>query len=116
MTRLGTWLKMLGVGTVISVGGPMFVQYIRPSEEELFKKYNPELQKKSLENRERREKEFDDYVNKLKEWSKSDKSIWFAAKEEEARRRAAMESQASRANEEERIQREEMRRELQGRN
>lgn len=24
-------------GTVISVGGPMFVQYIRPSEEELFK-------------------------------------------------------------------------------
>ncbi|KAL1970205.1 hypothetical protein VTN77DRAFT_5365 [Rasamsonia byssochlamydoides] len=116
MTRPVTWLKMAAVGLVLCVGGPMFVQYIRPTEEELFKRYNPELQKKSLENRERREKEFDDYVNKLKEWSKSDKSIWFAAKEEEARRRAAMESQVSRAKEEERIQREEMRRELQGGN
>ena len=37
-------------------------------------KYNPELQKASIENRDRREKEYDDYVNKLKEWSKSDKS------------------------------------------
>jgi CBP4 len=37
-------------------------------------RYNPELQRKSLENRDRREQEFDEYVNKLKEWSKSDKS------------------------------------------
>jgi len=40
-------------------------------------RYNPELQKRSLEERERRQQEFDDYVNKLKEWSKSDKSSMF---------------------------------------
>lgn len=37
------------------------------------KKYNPELQKRSLENRYEKQKEFDDFVTKLKEYSKSDK-------------------------------------------
>ena len=47
---------------------------MQPTEEELFQRYNPELQKKSLERRYERQKEFDDYVTKLKEYSKSDKS------------------------------------------
>lgn len=61
-------------GAVICIGGPAFVQSIRPTDEELFKRYNPELQKRSLEEGDRRAQEFDDYVNRLKQWSKSDKS------------------------------------------
>ncbi|KAJ9210812.1 hypothetical protein DTO166G4_7583 [Paecilomyces variotii] len=114
MSRAVTWMKMAGAGIVLCVGGPAFVQYIRPTEEELFKRYNPELQKKSLENRERREKEFDDYVTKLKEWSKSDKSIWVSAQEDADRKRAEMEARTVRAKEEARIQKEEMRKELLG--
>lgn len=56
------------------VGGPALVEYIRPSDEELRKRYNPDLQKRSVEQGDRRAQEFDDYVTKLKEWSKSDKS------------------------------------------
>jgi hypothetical protein len=64
-------------GAVICVGGPALVQSIRPTDEELFKRYNPELQKRSLEEGDRRAQEFDDYVNRLKQWSKSDKSsMW----------------------------------------
>jgi len=36
-------------------------------------RYNPELQKRSLENRQGRQQDFDNFVNKLKEYSKSDK-------------------------------------------
>lgn len=52
----------------------MFVQSIRPTDEELFQRYNPELQRRSIEEGPRRAQEFVDYTNKLKEWSKSDKS------------------------------------------
>lgn len=53
------------------------VEYIRPTDEELRKRYNPDLQKRSAEQGDRRAQEFDDYVTKLKEWSKSDKSsMW----------------------------------------
>ncbi len=48
--------------------------YLTPTDEELFQKYNPELQKRSLEGRYERQKEFDDFVTKLKEDSKSSKS------------------------------------------
>lgn len=51
-------------------------------------RYNPELQKRSLENREQKQQDFDNFVNKLKEYSKSDKPIWAAAAEDEARTRA----------------------------
>lgn len=61
-------------GIAVSVGGPAFVEYIRPTDEELRKRYNPDLQKRAAEQGSRREQEFDDYVMKLKEWSKSDKS------------------------------------------
>ncbi|KAH8166956.1 hypothetical protein CIB48_g1261 [Xylaria polymorpha] len=83
--RLVTWLKMLAVGGGVCVGGPAFVMWIQPTDEELFKKYNPELQKKSLERRYERQKEFDDFVTQLKEYSKSDKPIW-TVQEEAARK------------------------------
>lgn len=47
--------------------------WLTPTEEELRSKYNPELRKKSLENIEEKQQEFDDFVMKLKEYSKSDK-------------------------------------------
>jgi hypothetical protein len=46
---------------------------VQPTEEELFQRYNPELQKRSLEGRLQREQEFDEFVRKLKEYAKSDK-------------------------------------------
>jgi hypothetical protein len=46
---------------------------VQPTDEELFQKYNPELQKRSLERRFERQQEFDDFVTRLKEYSKSDK-------------------------------------------
>jgi len=55
------------------VGGPAFVMWVTPTDEELFQKYSPELKRKSLERRVEREQEFDDFVAKLKEYSKSDK-------------------------------------------
>lgn len=65
----------------------MLVSYLSPSEEELFLKYNPELQKRSLQNRMSRQEDFDNFVGKLKEYSKSDKPIWEAAVETEKNRR-----------------------------
>jgi hypothetical protein len=56
-----------------AVGGPALIYYISPTEEELFLKYNPDLQKRSLENRIGRQEDFDNFVGKLKEYSKSDK-------------------------------------------
>ena len=38
-----------------------------------FQRFNPDLQKRNLENRERRQQDFDDFVMRLKEYSKSDK-------------------------------------------
>lgn len=55
------------------VGGPAFVMWVSPTDEELVKKYNPDLQRRSREGRYERQKEFDDFVMKLKEYSKSDK-------------------------------------------
>ncbi|OJJ43033.1 hypothetical protein ASPZODRAFT_169626 [Penicilliopsis zonata CBS 506.65] len=114
MSRAGTWLKMLIAGAAVTIGGPAFVQYIRPTDEELFKRYNPDLQRRSLEEGERRAQEFDEYVTKLKEWSRSDKSIWLAAQEQEEQKRVQVEAQRAQAKDEARIQREEMRKELLG--
>jgi hypothetical protein len=63
-----------------AVGGPALIYYVSPTEEELFLKYNPDLQKRSLENRIGRQQDFDNFVVKLKEYSKSDKPSmphWF---------------------------------------
>lgn len=53
------------------------MEYIRPSDQELFNRFSPDIQQKSLEEGPRRAREFDEYVGKLKEWSKSDKSSMF---------------------------------------
>jgi hypothetical protein len=47
--------------------------WLTPTEEELFSRYNPELQRRSLENRQQKQEEFDNFVTRLKEYSKSDK-------------------------------------------
>lgn len=47
--------------------------YVSPSEEELFLKYNPELQKRSLENRREKQEDFDQFVGKLKQYSMSNR-------------------------------------------
>ncbi|KAL1960526.1 hypothetical protein VTO42DRAFT_7825 [Malbranchea cinnamomea] len=87
MPSAAAWVKMLTLGTGICIGGPLLVNYLRPSEEELFKRFNPDLQRRNLENRERRQQEFDDFVTKLKEYSKSDKPIWEVMREEEERKK-----------------------------
>ena len=51
--------------------------WLTPTEEELFAKYNPELQKRSLENRQQKQEDFDQFVRRLKEYSKSDKPSEF---------------------------------------
>ena len=83
---------------ILSVGGPAALFYFQPTDEELFKvpdpsihpfqlaiqipsnyhsptnqKYNPDLQRKSLEGRQERQQDFDNFVTKLKEYSKSDR-------------------------------------------
>jgi len=60
-------------GAAISVGGPYLTMKLIPTQEELFKRYNPDLQKRSLENKDKREQEFDDFVSMIKQASKSDK-------------------------------------------
>jgi len=65
----------------------MLVWYLTPTEEQLFKRYNPDLQRRSLENRQERQQDFDDFVTKLKEYSKSSKPIWEVAKEDEQRKK-----------------------------
>ncbi|EKG18073.1 CBP4 domain-containing protein [Macrophomina phaseolina MS6] len=92
MPGAGLWLRMLSAGAVLCIGGPALVYYVSPTEEELFKRYNPELQKRSLENRIGKQQDFDDFVNRLKEYSKSDKPIWEAA-DEAQRKHSALQRQ-----------------------
>lgn len=40
---------------------------------DLSQRYNPELQRRSLENRQGKQQDFDTFVNKLKEYSKDEK-------------------------------------------
>lgn len=51
----------------------MLTMYVMPTDEELFKKYNPELQKRSLERRAERQQEINDWVENLKRQSRSKK-------------------------------------------
>ncbi|KAI9844078.1 MAG: assembly factor cbp4 [Sclerophora amabilis] len=84
----GLWAKLIAASALMMVGGPALIHYVTPTEEELFKRYNPDLQRRSLEGRETRQREFDDFVARLKEHSKSDKPIWVVAAEEDARMKA----------------------------
>jgi hypothetical protein len=96
------------------IGGPALVIYVIPSEEELFLRYNPELQKRSLENRIGKQQDFDHFVTKLKEYSKSDKPIWEAAAEDERRIRAGKLAEQASLMDEVRRRKEEIRKETGG--
>ena len=85
MSRGGMYAKMAGVFLACSIGGPAIMYYVTPSEGELFKRFNPELQKRNLEMREEREKNYKDFAAKMIEYSKSDQPIWAA--EEQARQK-----------------------------
>ncbi|RDA93835.1 hypothetical protein CP533_6409 [Ophiocordyceps camponoti-saundersi (nom. inval.)] len=92
-------------------GGPALTMYLMPTEDELRKRYNPDLRKKSIETREEREQDFDEFVTRLKTYSKSDKPIWVAMKEDEQRRKlAALEAGKTQQREAD-ARRDEMRRE-----
>lgn len=80
------YAKMLGVFALCSIGGPAIMYYVTPSEGELFQRFNPDLQKRNLEMRDERERNYKDFAAKMIEYSKSDKPIWIA--EEESRQKA----------------------------
>ncbi|EXJ80246.1 hypothetical protein A1O1_08388 [Capronia coronata CBS 617.96] len=63
------------------------VRPVTPAEGELFKKFNPELQKRNLELRDKRQQDYQEFLDQLKEYSKSDKPIWVAAAEAQAKAR-----------------------------
>ncbi|EGD85021.1 hypothetical protein H112_08745 [Trichophyton rubrum D6] len=75
-----SWAKMLVGGAVLIIGGPAMVDYLRPTDEELFKRFNPEIQKRNLENRERRQQEFDHFMTQLKERTSSSRNMWDTSK------------------------------------
>ncbi|KAK5723324.1 Assembly factor cbp4 [Elasticomyces elasticus] len=71
---------MAAAGGIMCIGGPALIYYVTPTEEALFlnlQKYNPELQKRSLERRKEKQEDFDNFVGRLKEYSKSDKPSKF---------------------------------------
>ncbi|KAI9863163.1 MAG: assembly factor cbp4 [Trichoglossum hirsutum] len=129
MPNPGTYAKMIAAGALLCIGGPALVYYVSPSEDELFKvlgtalpslarlltsgiqRYNPELQKRSLQDREKRQEEFDNFVTKLKEYSKSNKPIWDVAAEEERKGRAKQALEQQRIAEELQKRRDELKRE-----
>jgi hypothetical protein len=82
--------------------------YVTPAEGEVFKRFNPDLQKRNLELREQRLKNNEEFVSKLIEYSKSDKPIWVVAAEEEKREKAERASRAA----DERADRERIREEM----
>ncbi|OAA75402.1 cbp4 [Akanthomyces lecanii RCEF 1005] len=86
-TNWGLWAKVIIAGVGVSVGGPALTYWVVPTEEELRSRYNPDLLKKSIEGRAEREAEFNNFVTKLKEYSKSDKPIWTVIQEEEENRK-----------------------------
>lgn len=83
----GLWTKVIVAGIGVSVGGPALTYWVVPTEEELRARYNPDLLRKSIEGRAEREAEFNDFVTRLKAYSKSDKPIWTVIKEEEERQK-----------------------------
>lgn len=60
-------------GSILCIGGPLLTMWLMPTEEELFLRYNPELQRRSLENRQQKQEDFDQFVRRLTEYNKSDK-------------------------------------------
>ncbi|KAL9053077.1 MAG: hypothetical protein Q9162_004999 [Coniocarpon cinnabarinum] len=95
--------------TVVLMGGGPYLMYkITPTEEELRKRYNPELRARSEANRDEKAREADEFVAKLKEYSKSDKPIWTVWKEDALRQKRA----AQKAEEDQKLQRSSIKEEL----
>ncbi|ROT37629.1 CBP4 domain-containing protein [Sodiomyces alkalinus F11] len=105
------WSKMLVTGGVVVIGGPALTMWLTPTEEELFKRYNPDLQKRSLANREQIQADFDQYVKKLKEHSKSNKPIWTVWDEDIKSKQEAAISEHEKKAQELKLQQEAMKRE-----
>ncbi|CZR51641.1 probable Assembly factor cbp4 [Phialocephala subalpina] len=103
------WGKMALAGGTCCIGGPALIYYVSPTEEELFLKYNPDLQKRSLENRVQKQEDFDNFVMKLKKYSKSDKPIWEAAAEDEKKTREGKIAEQAKLIEEMQARKEEIR-------
>ncbi|KAF3910097.1 hypothetical protein AA313_de0202959 [Arthrobotrys entomopaga] len=78
---------MAVASAVLVIGGPALVMYVSPTEEEIFSRYSPELQRKAIAERPRRMKEYQEFLDQLKEYSKSDKPIWVLMEEEAKRKR-----------------------------
>ncbi|CZS96561.1 probable Assembly factor cbp4 [Rhynchosporium agropyri] len=108
-TNWAMWGKMLAAGGICCIGGPALVIWVSPTEEELFLKYNPELQKRSLENRVQKQEDFDHFAMKLREYSKSDRPIWVAAGQDERKTRDGKIAEQAKLVEEMRKRKEEMR-------
>ncbi|TGZ79288.1 hypothetical protein EX30DRAFT_397253 [Ascodesmis nigricans] len=88
--RASTIIKMGVTAVVCCVGGPALVYYVQPSSEELFKQYNPELQKKVLEQREERMKEYEEHMRVLKEQASADRPFWIVAAAAEKKKKKAI--------------------------
>lgn len=82
------YAKMAAVFLACSLGGPAIMYYVTPAEGELFKRFNPDLQKRNLEMRPEREARYKDFAEKMIEYSKSDKPIWEAEREAREKVRA----------------------------
>jgi len=81
------YAKMGGVFLTCSIGGPALMYYVTPSEGEVFKRFNPDLQKRNLELRDQRIKNNEEFAARMIEYSKSDKPIWIVAAEAEKKER-----------------------------
>ncbi|POS81688.1 hypothetical protein EPUL_005588, partial [Erysiphe pulchra] len=77
-------------GGIMCIGGPALIYYVTPTEEELFlvSFLESRLMRRSLERRQEKQEDFDNFVGRLKEYSKSDKPIWTAWEKDVERRRA----------------------------
>jgi len=95
-----TYVKMAAGAAACCIGGPALVYWVQPDPDELFKRYNPELQKKALSERDQRLREHTEFVEKLREYSKSDKPIWVIAAEEEKKKRAEVAAERKRVRDE----------------
>ncbi|OAQ99019.1 hypothetical protein LLEC1_01155 [Akanthomyces lecanii] len=93
-TNWGLWAKVIIAGVGVSVGGPALTYWVVPTEEELRSRYNPDLLRKSIEGRAEREAEFNDFVTKLKAYSKSDKPKGVGARGEKQETRLMRDARA----------------------
>ncbi|GAB7348112.1 hypothetical protein MBLNU459_g6133t1 [Dothideomycetes sp. NU459] len=90
MPGAALWAKMIGGGAVLCIGGPYLIWYVMPTEEELFMRYNPDLQRRSLENRKEKQENFNEWVANLKRHSKNTNvPIWTSWEKESERNRQA---------------------------